>query len=334
MNVYLLGDFGGYETQEQIAAGLPFQNLGITPTDKLVLLGDNLYPHGVSPATEPSHTKEATNLKALVKHCLAFFSPPIYVLPGNHDYNKGKKNGISYWEAQKKVLSDTFKDTVLIADEKLIEVKTDTVVCLLANTQQFLQPGKRRKSSEKLLAMANSLQVSLKTYAGSPTVVCGHHPFYSRAMHGGKFSLHEHLFPFTVGRKRLLVPLPILGSLLAMGRRAIGTREDMRHPRYWRLRQAFIGVFSRFTGLVYAAGHDHNLQHYGLYDNHFIVSGSGSKLAYVRKGGRADFVAKQHGLFRSYKTTQGLCLQAVAFNGDVLAQWPWVNLMVKSLALP
>jgi hypothetical protein len=49
--------------------------------------------------------------------------------------------------------------------------------------------------------------------------------------------------------------------------------------------------------IIYAAGHDHNLQYFPVKGNHYLVSGSGSKTAFVKKGGKEIFTHEHKGFF-------------------------------------
>jgi hypothetical protein len=105
----------------------------------------------------------------------------------------------------------------------------------------------------------------------------------------------QHLFPLTAAHKKIYLPLPVAGSLYTAYRRYFGAYEDMSHPRYKRLRKRLLNIMHRHNNLVYAAGHDHNLQYFCVQQNHYLVSGSGSKLSYVKKGGKAYFAHEEIG---------------------------------------
>ncbi len=63
-------------------------------------------------------------------------------------------------------------------------------------------------------------------------LLASHHPFQSYGHHGGYYSIVDHLFPFTAINKNLYIPLPIIGSLYPILRKAIVNPEDMGHPLY------------------------------------------------------------------------------------------------------
>jgi len=97
--------------------------------------------------------------------------------------------------------------------------------------------------------------------------------------------------------KRAYVPLPLIGSLLPLYRKLVGAEEDMAHPRYRKMRRRLLRVLRQFPNIVYAAGHDHNLQYFERHGGHYLVSGAGSKTAFVQKGGSATFVHEHTGFF-------------------------------------
>ena len=109
--------------------------------------------------------------------------------------------------------------------------------------------------------------------------------------------MKQHLFPLTDANKKLYVPLPIAGSLYPIYRRYIGSKEDMSHPLYKRLRKRLIDIFKKYDNLIYAAGHDHNLQYIFKHNQHFIVSGAGSKVKHVQKHSDAIFTHAHKGFY-------------------------------------
>jgi hypothetical protein len=71
------------------------------------------------------------------------------------------------------------------------------------------------------------------------------------------------------------------------------------------MRKGLLKVFKKHQNIVYAAGHDHNLQYFNLHHNHYIVSGSGSKVSFVHKGGKASFTHAHRGIFQINYYTNG-----------------------------
>lgn len=82
-------------------------------------------------------------------------------------------------------------------------------------------------------------------------------------------------------------------------RKYFGAKEDIAHPRYRHLRKKLIEIFKEHPGIIYASGHEHNLQHITKDQNHYIISGAGSKLKYVlREGKNLKFGMKAKGFFK------------------------------------
>jgi hypothetical protein len=137
-------------------------------------------------------------------------------------------------------------------------------------------------------------------------LVIGHHPVYSYAIHGGRFKLKHHIFPLTLYDKNAWIPLPGIGSLLPLYRKFLGAREDMSHARYRRLRNKLKEIFCQYPNLIYAAGHEHNLQYIQKNKNHFLVSGSGSKTKYlIQSGKHLQFGITCKGFFKLRFDTDG-----------------------------
>jgi hypothetical protein len=144
-------------------------------------------------------------------------------------------------------------------------------------------------------------------------LVAAHHPLYSNALHGGKFTIKQHIFPLTAAHKRFYIPLPIFGSLYPFYRKLYGAHEDMSHGKYKKLRKRLLRIMNRYSNVIYVAGHDHNLQHFEVQHNHYIVSGSGSKTAFVKKGGKATFTLEELGFFvLNYYSNGDVWLEALA----------------------
>jgi hypothetical protein len=276
--------------------------------DTIAFLGDNVYPKGLPPLKHSlrkiSEAKLLTQLKAIKD-----FAGKIIFISGNHDWNKGKKNGYKYVLRQQKYVETFFhkKDVYLPSGgcPGPVELNvSEFLTIIVINTQWWVQSGFRPAGKEcgcqadteehffKLLGDA------LDRNKEKRIIVLGHLPLKSYGMHGGKFLFRHHLFPFTLYHKKAFFPLPFLGSALPLYRKYFGAKEDISHPRYRRLKRQLLKVFNKYPGLIYAAGHDHNLQHIEKDKVHFIISGSGSTLKYVRKGAYSKFTHSARGFFK------------------------------------
>lgn len=288
-----------------------------------VFLGDNLYPVGLPPEGHRHRPMAEKRLQTILAQLQEFATRCVF-LSGNHDWNKGRGNGYQYMLLQETYITDTLQTqeaylpphgcpgpvTLQLAEGLLLVV---------INTQWWVQRGEKPLGSkyncpyndiEEFYIELNNL---LRKNRHQRIIVAAHHPLYSNALHGGKFTIKQHLFPLTAAHKRFLVPLPILGSLYPFYRKFFGAYEDMSHKTYKRMRKRLLQIFHRYQNIIYVAGHDHNLQHFEKRGNHYLVSGSGSKTSFVKKGGSATFTLEQPGfvVFNYYR------------NGDI-----WLEMQV------
>ena len=274
----------------------------------VLFLGDNIYPRGLPPKSNILRADAENALKAH-HEALKDYHGKVLFISGNHDWNKGRKDGYDYVLRQEKYLEKLFDQDVMFPSQGCpgpTEININTKVTLvLINTQWWLQPGFRpignacgcRVSSEE--EFFEHLIKILDANKNKRVIIAGHAPVYSYAIHGGSYKFRHHLFPLTIYHKKAYVPLPFIGSLLPMYRKFFGAKEDVAHPRYRHLRKRLIEIFKNYKGLVYVSGHEHNLQHITKDGNHYIVSGAGSKLKYVlQEGKNLKFGMKAKGFFK------------------------------------
>lgn len=280
-----------------------------------VFLGDNIYPKGLPPEGHRLRDISEQRLTAQLD-VFAGFRGRLVFLSGNHDWNRGKSDGHEYVLRQEEfVRNHTGRKGVYLPANgcpgpEIVEL-SDTAVMLVINTQWWVQRGFRPAGAAHGCA-ANSeahvyelLKAALAAHKHKRILVAGHHPLYSNALHGGRFTLRHHLFPLTALHKKLYVPLPVAGSLYPLYRRLFGASEDMSHRLYRNMRDKLRTIFRAHENLVYAAGHDHNLQYFHRKGNHYIVSGSGSKTSFVHKGGKASFTHAHRGCVRMDEFSNG-----------------------------
>ncbi len=313
--VLLIGDTGTpvVEGVDPVLALLEARTVRAGASSATVFLGDNLYPIGLPPVGHPDREKMEKKLDVQ----LALFDGyegRVFFVPGNHDWQHSGPEGTAYVrrteEYVERVLDkgDSWIPSNGFPGPIAIEL-TDDITLVAVDTQWWLHPYSKptgdtgdyvvRDNGDMLVEM----EEVLSNYDDTRIVVVGHHPLKSSGRHAGVFPPKEHLFPLTHVTDGPLgyVPLPGVGSLALFYNRIIGmSRQDVAHPDYEAMRRSFLDLFSDYDGLVYAAGHEHNLQYYtqvgreGL--QHLLVSGSGSYHEYARGGGDALFTAAQQGM--------------------------------------
>jgi hypothetical protein len=293
----------------------------------VLFLGDNLYPVGLPAETHRHYTAAKERLDYLLGVVGPYAGRKIF-LSGNHDWNKGRKKGLEYVLRQEKYVVDALQDEQSYLPRNgcpgpdAIQL-ADGLLLIIINTQWWVQRGEKPMGRqqgcpyddiEDFFLRLNKL---LRRNRHQRIVIAAHHPLYSNALHGGKFTIKQHIFPLTAAHKRVYIPLPIFGSLYPFYRKLFGAYEDMSHRKYRKMRKRLLRIFHQYSNIVYVAGHDHNLQHFEVRQNHYIVSGSGSKTSFVKKGGKATFSLEHRGFFvLNYYSNGELWIEALTVNED------------------
>ena len=284
------------------------QHLPNKHSSSVIFLGDNVYPHGLP---EKGDRLRADAELVLQKHHEAVkdYAGKVIFISGNHDWNKGKDDGFDYVIRQEKYIEKLFGgENVYLPSNgcpgpKEVPINDDLTIVAI-NTQWWIQRGFRpigakdgcsAGSEEEFYAL---LQEMIDRNMNKKVLVVGHYPIYSYSLHGGKFKFKHHIFPLTIYRKKAFMPLPFVGSLLPLYRKYIGAPEDLSNLRFRELRKNLKAIFGRHPNLIYAAGHEHNLQHIFKNQVDYIVSGAASKSTYVRKGKYGKFALAAKGFFK------------------------------------
>ena len=307
--VILVGDSGNIARYKpDLLMELLKQHLPDAHPSAVVFLGDNIYPHGLP---EKGDRLRADAELVLQKHHEAVkdYTGKVIFISGNHDWNKGKDDGFDYVIRQEKYIEKLFGgENVYLPSNgcpgpKEVSINDDLTIIAI-NTQWWIQRGFRpigakdgcSASSEEEFYLL--LQEIIDRNMNKKVLVVGHYPIYSYSLHGGKFKFKHHLFPLTIYRKKAFMPLPFVGSLLPLYRKYIGAPEDLSNLRFRELRKNLKAIFGKHPNLIYAAGHEHNLQHIFKNQVDYIVSGAASKSTYVRKGKYGKFALAAKGFFK------------------------------------
>jgi hypothetical protein len=305
--VALVGDMGAVATDGTDPVLRLLQSWVHTagPASAVVVLGDNVYPTGIPPQHTPARPAAERRLTSQLEVFKGYGGQIVY-LSGNHDWNKGRPNGYEYLLRQEELIAEWLPQAQYLPPRGCQGPVTlqlaPHLLLVVLNTQWWVQHGRRPEGAQdgcptdERTPFQQLLHI-LRENQHQRIIVAGHHPLYSNAQHGGNFTTRQHMFPLTALHKKAYIPLPILGSLFPLYRSLIGAEEDMAHPRYRHMRRRLLRVLRQFPDLVYAAGHDHNLQYFQRYGSHYLVSGAGSKTAFVQPGGQAAFTHEHKGFF-------------------------------------
>lgn len=288
LSLFLIGDAGAPAPDEPVLLALRNELDAAPGQVATVFLGDNIYPRGMPPEEAPMRDEAERRLKAQVDVATATETPVYFVL-GNHDWAYMSPDGLASARRQADFIDENGGQwaTLLPAPgcpgPAFVDLGSRARLILI-DTQWWLHPFVRPVGESSPCAATTDLEVinqlnQLMIAAGDRhVIVVAHHPLETGGLHGGYMGWSSHVFPLRELADWLYIPLPVLGSAYALRRAQTGPNQDISGPLYARLRRALNVVFARRRPLVYAAGHDHNLQVIEGGDDTaqwLLVSGSG-----------------------------------------------------------
>jgi hypothetical protein len=277
LRLILLGDAGLAVEDSQVlrAAG----DLARQPAERTVAvyLGDNVYPSGLPPHGDSYRGHAEATLLAQVRAFDAA-AAQVYFTPGNHDWAEGAEIGLDNLLRQRDFIAQHGQGRALLVPGD----GTPGPVCLdeagvrlvFVDTQWWLHEGKRGAGS-----VPDVQQKLGECLRHSPALLFTHHPAQSHGVHGNFFTWEDHLFPLTRLHAWAYLPLPVVGSLYPFVRSFGVSPQDMAEESNVRMVRDLGSALETAPPLVWAAGHEHNLQVLdgGKHSSVALVSGSASK---------------------------------------------------------
>lgn len=307
--LYLVGDAG-----EPSVSSVPYRatiqsQLANNPQvpSAIVFLGDNVYPKGLE---ETDHRYRKVG-EQILKDQIAITGgkSEVYFVPGNHDWKKGKRNGLQQLGYQQAFIDSLLDQRIHFLPQNgcpgPVEVAlSDQMTLVMMDSQWWLHPWEKPDEESSACEtktkpeVLDAIEDILQRNRGKQVVIAGHHPIYTYGEHGGVFTLKDHIFPLTAANKGLYLPLPLIGSIYPIYRKVFGNIQDSVHPVYRDFGSALEEIVKQYPGTIYAAGHEHALEYISKDSVHYIVSGSGSKATPVQQKGYAKFVQSSLGFVR------------------------------------
>lgn len=293
--LFLIGDAGAPSNTDPVLRHLGRSLAEAPDRSQAIFLGDNIYPRGLPSADDPDRAEAERRLAVQVDVVKEAGAGAVFV-PGNHDWDKHGPEGWDAIRRQAGFIHDRGGPAIsllpvggcpgpAVRDWPRLRV-------IFLDTQWWLHGNARPDGPEDgcptwtETQVADSLRVAVATAGDRQVVVTTHHPLASGGEHGGHFDWTRHIFPFRALKSWAWVPLPIVGSLYPAIRASGVSDQDIPGSGNRRMREALAAAVADHPPLVWAAGHEHNLQVIrGTVARHLLVSGSG----YFGHGGFAQW---------------------------------------------
>lgn len=261
----LIGDAGEADPRHSEIAldSLAAQAAAAPERTIIVFLGDNVYPDGIPHDSSGTWPDARRRLMSQV-HAVPRGVKGIFV-PGNHDWARAGPFGLYAVRLQERMIASLAQGrdvrmmpgngcpgpaTLDIGRLRLIAMDTQWWL------HDFIVRDERSACRAEVGAITAALREQVQTVPeGRIAVVTGHHPLMTGGEHGGYCGLTG---PF---------------------RRLGGRSQDILSPLNRAMRDSLESAFIAKPPLVYAAGHDHNLQVMKGTPSvqYLLVSGAGSR---------------------------------------------------------
>ncbi len=305
--VYLVGDAGEMEDGHHPVVEDIRKKLLERPDlpAHLIYLGDNVYPLGL-PATGTATRPEAELILKTQLDLHSSLPGKIWMIPGNHDWKKGKAGG---WEAILRAgefIEENYSDAqvalvpeggcpgpyITELDEHTLLVAFDSQWWLHSADKPGTESDCEFKTEEEVIS---SIGYMLAENQHKTILFAMHHPMRAYGPHNGAYSWKDHLFPLTLVSKNLYIPLPVLGSVYPAYRTLFGDIQDIPHPKYQAMIKSLERLFATHPHVIQVSGHEHGLFYTREGKSHYIVSGAGAKNTFIKKKNPAAFTYPQQG---------------------------------------
>jgi predicted MPP superfamily phosphohydrolase len=289
-SVYLIGD-AGEDTVSGKALLMLKDELIKNPNSAVIFLGDNVYPSGLKLNDKKSQAHLNSELSILNN-----YKGKVFFIPGNHDWDAQQRKGLQILRNQEVYVDDYLKSKTSTANRNentflpsdglpgpVSVMLNDKLRLIAIDTQWFLHSYKKNKTGslshtkELFYSHLDSL-LSLAKKNNEQVVIAAHHPMYTNGQHSKSKQPIRFLINYT--------PLQIFG-LLGVNRLL---SQDIAQPKYKKMRKKMLGYFSKYDNIIYASGHEHNVQCFKEGATKYIVSGNGSKLSKLSKKKKFDSV--------------------------------------------
>jgi hypothetical protein len=323
--IILVGDAGEINATQKAVINNAVSN-AIPHKTIAIFLGDNIYPKGM----EFTGNKKEKSSKILQSQYESFIKRgiPVYFIPGNHDWDKSGANGYhkmitlnNFIREQQDSLLKIIPSDACPGPYELNINNNITVIAM--DTEWWLFPFDKGtnnsdcecKSTKDILGKLYDI---IQRNYNKVVVFVTHHPFESNGVHSGHYTIKQHLFPLTELNKKILLPLPGIGSIYPLLRKTFPPAEDAGNILYKNMKASVLEILKQHPNIIHASGHEHTLE---LIQSHIlqIVSGAGSKYGSVKKTKNTLYASNQSGyVIADILHNSNIQLQYYTYNNKVM----------------
>lgn len=291
--VYLIGDAGAPSKSGRSAAlELLRQELEKAPKESaVVFLGNNAIPDGLPSKKHKHHDRAEQELKAQLE-ILKGYKGQIIFLPGNYDWAADGVDGV---RRQQKFIeeylgrTDVFLPGDACSGPEVREL-TSKLGLLIIDSQWYmddwdLQP--ELNESCEIRSRGQFLQEAEDAageFVGKNLLVVAHHPLFGNGWQEDHFAFRDNLYPPLEKHPQRRAFLPVIGSVMLAADKLSATRQELDYPIYQDYINGMEALARQHGNIIYAAGHEHNLQLTIKKDMAHIVSGAGSLISPAKLG--------------------------------------------------
>lgn len=298
-SIFLIGDSKRAYTNKSLLTMMESHLAQASEQSAVLFLGDNVYPSGLPDSTHRSWELAHHSLIAQLE-ILQEFKGEIIFMSGNHDWARGKKEGLEYVKNQRNYIEKYLDKSKVFLPKKgrpgpaEVHLTDDVVLIIIDSHWWFHENEKSYAGIEDEADFFVQIEDAISRNRDKKIVFAAHNPLYSVGNHGGHFAASDNLFPLLNVNKALYIPFP--GFIYTGYRKFLGYNQDFANPQYKMLIEALKESFKGHSNIIYAAGHEHNLQYVKKDSIHHIISGSAGSSSYVARSEKTDFAQQEYGM--------------------------------------
>ncbi len=258
----------------------------------VLINGDFIDKNGLGSKPEQ---KDLDKIDRLIE--LAGEKGKIIFIPGDREWNNGKKKGLKKVKALQKYLkSKKLKEKILYPRSgclgpAIIDIGDHLRIAAI-NTQWFVEDeiGPEEEDADCGLLNETAFWAEMEDVLGDSEnrnlVIAGHHPVLSFGQYAGYKLTKQHFSP------------PIIGSFIASYHQNVGGPKDLMQINLRRYTSNLLRFTQRFPGSIMVSGHEYDTQL--LYKNftYHINSGATSKGQPVGRGRATIYKSKKPGFVK------------------------------------